>query len=52
MLIASALPYVEAVITEAHQAEALTKIKRHDDFLSQLEVFTVRDFRDQPPQRS
>jgi hypothetical protein len=52
VVIAAALPYVEAVITEAHQAEALTKIKRHDEFLNRLEVFTVRDFRDQPRRRS
>lgn len=51
VLIAAALYYVEAVITEAHQAEALRKLKRRDDFLHQLHVFTLRDFRKSAPQR-
>ena len=45
VLIAGALPYVEAVITESHLADALGKTKRRDHFLDQLEVFTLRDFR-------
>src|SRR6266511_1917668 len=49
VLIAALLPYVEAVITENHQAEVLRKTKRRDDFLSDLQVFTLRDFRDTPP---
>jgi hypothetical protein len=52
VLIAAALPYVEAVITENHLAEALRKTKRRDDFLVDLEVFTLRDFRDQGPTQS
>ncbi len=51
VLISGALPYVEAFITENHQAEALRKIKRRDRFLSGLEVFTLRDFRVASPQR-
>jgi hypothetical protein len=51
MLISSALPYVEAVITEGHLADALGKVKRVDDFLGELEVFTLRDFRDGRPAR-
>jgi hypothetical protein len=33
VLISAALPYVEAVITEAHLAEALRKTQRQDEFL-------------------
>lgn len=51
VLTASALPYVEAFITEAHQAEVLRKTKRRDAFLNALEVFTLRDFRHGPPER-
>lgn len=43
VLIAAALPYVEAVITEAHVANALGKMKQRD-FLAHLEAFTLRDF--------
>jgi hypothetical protein len=46
---ASALPYVEAFITENHQAEVIRKTKRRDRFLEGLEVLTLRDFRDGPP---
>lgn len=49
VLIAAAIPYVEAIITENHQAEALRKTKRRDDFLGELQVFTLRDFRNAPP---
>jgi hypothetical protein len=49
VLIAATLPYAEAVITEAHLAEALRKTKRRDTFLDHLQVFTLRDFRDSPP---
>jgi len=45
VLIAAALPYVEAVITENHLAEALRKTKRRDAFLEHLKVFTLRDLR-------
>lgn len=52
VLIAAALPYVEAIITENHQAEVLRKTKRCDDFLKGLYVFTLRDFRDRRPRAS
>jgi hypothetical protein len=52
VLIAAALPYVEAVITEVHLADALRKTKRRDGFLEPLQVFTLRDFRDGPPARA
>jgi hypothetical protein len=44
VLISAALPYAEAIITETHLAEALRKTKRRDDFLANLQVFTLRDF--------
>jgi hypothetical protein len=49
VIIAAATPYVEAIITENHQAEVLRKTKRRDKFLDHLQVFTLRDFRGQPP---
>lgn len=52
VLIAALLPYVEAFITENHQAEVLRKTKRRDNFLGGLQVFTLRDFRDAPPRQS
>jgi hypothetical protein len=51
MLISAALPYVEAFITENHQAESLRKIRQHD-FLEELEVFRLRDFRVRAPSRT
>jgi hypothetical protein len=45
IIISSALPYVEAVITEAHLAETLRKTKRLDNLLGDLQIFTLRDFR-------
>jgi hypothetical protein len=44
VLIAAALPYVEAVITESHLSEALGKTKRRDGFLNGVQVFTLRNF--------
>jgi hypothetical protein len=49
VLIAAALPYVEALITERHLTEALRKTKRRDGFLDSVQVFTLRDFRTVPP---
>jgi hypothetical protein len=49
VLITAALPYVEAVITENHLAEALRKTQRVDPFLDELEVFSLRDFRVEAP---
>jgi hypothetical protein len=45
VLIAAALPYVDAVVTEVHMAESLRKIARIDDFLQPLDVLTLRDLR-------
>jgi hypothetical protein len=52
VLIAAALPYVEAIITESHLAEALAKTKRRDRFLNRVQVFTLRDFRAGRPLRA
>jgi hypothetical protein len=49
VLISAALPYVEAVITENHLAEALRKTTRRDGFLNRVQVFGLRDFRARPP---
>ena len=45
IIIASAIPYVDAVITESHLAEGLRKTKRLDDFIEHLTIYTLRDFR-------
>lgn len=49
LIISSATPYVEAIITENHQAEVLRKTMRLDDFISGLRVFTLKDFRTGSP---
>jgi hypothetical protein len=51
IIIAAATPYVEAVITENHQAEVLRKTMKRDDFISGLKVSTLRDFRRAPVAR-
>lgn len=49
IIIASALPYVDAVVTENHLAEGLRKTKRLDDFIEHLAIHTLRDFRPLAP---
>jgi hypothetical protein len=49
IIIASATPYVDAVVTESHLAEGLRKTKRLDDFIEHLTVYTLRDFRHSAP---
>jgi hypothetical protein len=44
IIITSVLPYVDAVVTEKHQAEVLKKIKQQDKFIENLEVFRLKDF--------
>ncbi len=44
ILIAAPIPYVDAVITERHQAEVLRKIKRRDKFVAELQIFILKDF--------
>ena len=45
IIISSAIPYMDAVITESHLAESLRKTKRLDDFIEHLTTHTLRDFR-------
>jgi hypothetical protein len=45
MIISSASPYVDAIVTESHQAEALRKSKRLDNFIDVVEIHALRDFR-------
>lgn len=45
IIIASAIPYMDAVITESHLAESLRKTQRLDDFIKDVEIYTLRDFR-------
>jgi hypothetical protein len=45
IIISSAIPYMDAVITESHLAESLCKTKRLDDFIEHLTIHTLRDFR-------
>jgi hypothetical protein len=49
MIIAAEVPYVDAVVTENHQAEVLRKTKRLDSFIDHVRVFTLRDFRPGSP---
>jgi hypothetical protein len=49
ILISAAAPYVEAIVTERHQAEVLRKTMRRDDFIKNLRVMTLRDFRHSAP---
>jgi hypothetical protein len=49
VIIAAATPYVEAVITENHQAEVLRKVQRIDKFIEHVRIFTLKDFREGPP---
>jgi len=49
IVIASATSYVDAVIIENHQAEALRKTKRLDDSVQDVAIYTLRDFRHSAP---
>ena len=49
IIIASAIPYVDAAVTESHLAEGLRKTKRLDDFIEHLTIYTLRDFRHSAP---
>jgi hypothetical protein len=46
-LISALTPYVDAIITESHQAEVIKKIKCIDHFLDKVEVYRLRDLRNQ-----
>lgn len=41
----AATPYVEAIITENHQAEVLRKTQRRDSFIESLTILTLKNFR-------
>jgi hypothetical protein len=49
IIIASAIPYMDAVVTESHLAEALRKTERLDDFIEHVAIHTLRDFRASAP---
>jgi hypothetical protein len=51
IIISSEVPYVEAVITENHQAEVLRKTAQNDRFISTVKVFRLSDFIKAPPKR-
>jgi hypothetical protein len=45
ILISAPTPYIDAIITERHQAEVIKKIKRHDDFIDHVDVKIIKDLR-------
>lgn len=49
VIISAATPYVDAIVTENHQAEALRKTKRLDACIEHLCIYTLRDFRHSAP---
>jgi hypothetical protein len=49
IIIASAMPYIDAVVTESQMADGLRKTKRLDDFIERLTIHTLRDFRRSAP---
>ena len=46
IIISSVIPYVDAIITEKHMAQIITSVKKQDNFIQQLEVFTLKNFSD------
>jgi len=45
LLISAPTPYIDAVVTEAHQAEVIKKVKSIDHFLDNLKTYRLRDLR-------
>ncbi len=45
IIMSAAIPHVDAVLTERHQAEVLRKTKQQDPFVEHVEVFTLADLR-------
>jgi hypothetical protein len=43
IIISSALPYVDAVITESHQAEVIKKIQKLDGFINRVEIHKLKE---------
>jgi hypothetical protein len=48
IIISAGTPYVDAIVTENHQAEALRKTAKQNDFIRHLRVMTLRDMRQLP----
>lgn len=42
LIISSVVPYVDAVITEKNMAEIFRKTQKQDDFLQQLEIYSLK----------
>ena len=49
LIISSAAPYSDAIVTERNLAEGLRQTMRRDDFMRGLRVYTVADFVNGPP---
>jgi hypothetical protein len=49
IIIVSAVPYVDAIITERHLAQGLRQAKRMDNFIEHLTIQTLPDFRHSAP---
>lgn len=45
VLISTSSPYLDAVVTEKHQANIYEHVKRHDTAIRKLEVLTLKDLR-------
>lgn len=48
VLISTPAPYLDAVVTEKHQAEIYRQVKKLDRIIDHLSVYTLRDLRTQP----
>lgn len=46
-LISTPAPYLDAVVTENYQAEIYGQVKRLDAAIDTLDVYTLKDLRDQ-----
>ena len=49
IIISSAIPYMDAVVIENQMADGLQKTQRVDDFIEDLEIYTLKDFRPWAP---
>ncbi len=45
IIISAPTPYVDAIVTERHQAEVIRKIKQRDSFVSTVTPYILKDFR-------
>jgi hypothetical protein len=46
IIISSSTPYMDAIVTERHQAEVIKKIKTQDKFIEKVKVLRIPDIRD------